>query len=205
MSMLRTSSLLLLLTAAFALCGCEDEPARKPSQPKASEAETGRFALQKMIPPARLWSPDAQPVQLSSSATSDSNGHDGKSAFWRTVFASPARRKSEPFTWSGSSSADHPAGVDHGVEDIYNPGNRSTQSWDLNFLKIDTDKAFEIAQDHGGKQLLEKDPKLPVIYLLDFDSAAGQLRWHVIYGGDVSSAKLTVIVDASSGRFIHKE
>jgi len=198
MSILRTGSLLLLLTAAFALCGCDDEPARKPA-PKALEAETGRFALQKMIPTARLWSPDAQPVLLSSSTTSDSNGHDGKSAYWRTVFASPARRKSEPFTWSGSS------GVDHGVEDIYNPGNRSTQSWDLNFLKIDTDKAFEIAQEHGGKQLLDKDPKLPVMYLLDFDSAAGQLRWHVIYGGDVSSAKLSVIVDASSGRFIHKE
>lgn len=198
MSILRTSSLALLLTAAFALCGCDDEPA-KPSQPKTPAAETGRFALQKMIPTARLWSPDAQPIQLSSSTTSDSNGHEGKSAYWRTVFASPGRRKSEPFTWSSSS------GVDHGVEDMYNPGNRSTQSWDLNFLKIDTDQAFEIAQEHGGKQLLEKDPKTPVMYLLDYDSAAAQLRWHVIYGGDANSAKLTVIVDASSGRFIHKE
>lgn len=199
MSILRRSSLLLLLTAAFALCGCDDEPVKKPAQPKTPDAETGRFALQKMIPTARLWSPDAQPIQLISSATSDSNGHDGKSAYWRTVFASPGRRKSEPFTWSGSN------GVDHGVEDIYNPGNRSTQSWDLNFLKIDTDKAFEVAQEHGGKALLEKDPKLPVMYLLDFDSGAGELRWHVIYGGDVNSAKLTVIVDASSGRFMHKE
>ncbi|HLW54590.1 MAG TPA: hypothetical protein VKW06_17270 [Candidatus Angelobacter sp.] len=190
---------MLLLTAAFALCGCEDEPPRKPVQPKIPEAETARFALQKMIPTARLWSPDAQPVQLASSTTSDSNGHQGKSAFWRAVFASAGRGKSEPFMWSGSS------GVDHGVEDIYNPGNRSTQSWDLNFLKIDTDKAFEIAQEHGGKALLEKDQKTPVMYLLDFDSAASQLRWHVIYGGDVNSAKLTVIVDASSGRFIHKE
>jgi hypothetical protein len=205
MSILRTSSLLLLLTAAFTLCGCDDEPAKKPAQPKAPEAETGRFALQKMIPTARFWSPDAQPVQLSSSTTSDSNGHEGKSVYWRAVFASASRAKSEPFTWSGSSSADHAAGVDHGVEDVYNPGNRSTQSWDLNYLKIDTDKAFGVAQEHGGKQLLEKDPKTPVMYLLDFDAAAGQLRWHVIYGGDVSSAKLTVIVDASTGSFIHKE
>lgn len=199
MSILRRSSFLLLLTAALILCGCDDEPPSKPATPKPPQAETGRFALQKMIPTARLWSPDAQPVQLVSNTTSESNGHDGKSAFWRTVFASPARRKSEPFTWSSTE------GVDHGVEDMYNPSNRSTQSWDLNFLKIDTDTAFQTAQEHGGKQLLEKDPKLPVMYMLDFDSAANQLRWHVIYGGTTSSAKLTVIVDASSGRFIHKE
>lgn len=199
MSILKSGSLLLVLTAAFVVIGCDDEPVKKPAQPKTPEAETGRFALQKMIPTARLWAPDAQPIQLASSTTSDSNGHDGKSAYWRTVFASAGRSKSEPFTWSGSS------GVDHGVEDVYNSGNRSTQSWDLNFLKIDTDQAFQVGQEHGGKQLLEKDPKLPVMYLLDFDSAAGQLRWHVIYGGDVSSARLTVIVDASTGRFIHKE
>ena len=198
MSKLKICGFLLLMIAAFALAGCEDEPPKKPAQPKTPEAETGRFALQKMLPTARLWSPDAQPVQLSSSTTSESNGHDGKSAYWRSVFASAGRRKSEPFTWSGAS------GVDHGVEDIYNPGNRSTQSWDLNFLKVDTDKAFEVAQEHGGKELVEKNPKTPVTYLLDFDSMANQLRWHVIYGGD-SSARLTVIVDASSGRFIHKE
>ena len=199
MSKLKICSFLLLMIAALSLAGCEDEQPKKPAQPKTLEAETGRFALQKMLPTARLWSPDAQPVQLSSSTTSESKGHDGKSAYWRSVFASAGRSKSEPFTWSGAS------GVDHGVEDIYNPGNRSTQSWDLNYLKVDTDKAFEVAQEHGGKELLEKNPKTAVTYLLDFDSMANQLRWHVMYSGDTASAKLTVIVDASSGRFVHKE
>ena len=36
-----------------------------------------------------------------------------------------------------------------------------------NFLKVDTDKAFEVAQQHGGKQLTEKDPKLQILYELD--------------------------------------
>jgi hypothetical protein len=79
------------------------------------------------------------------------------------------------------------------------------QTWDLNFLKVDTDKAFEVALQHGGKELMDKDPQQPVLYLLDFDSGAGQLRWHVIYGDTESTAKLTVLVDASTGQFLRKE
>ena len=79
------------------------------------------------------------------------------------------------------------------------------QSWDPNFLKVDTDQAFTVAQQHGGKQLLEKDPNLGVSYLLDFDPLSSQLRWHVIYGGSGSSGRLTVLVDASSGEFLRKE
>ena len=83
----------------------------------------------------------------------------------------PGRQKAEPFTWSGVATEDTPKGVNHGVEDTYNPANRLSRPFDLNFLKVDTDKAFEVAQEHGGKKLLEKDPKTNVGYLLDFDGA----------------------------------
>jgi hypothetical protein len=79
------------------------------------------------------------------------------------------------------------------------------QTWDLNYLKIDTDQALDVAQKHGGKELLEKDPQQPVIYLLDFDATSRQLRWHVIFGDVESRAKLTVLVDASTGLFLRKE
>ena len=91
------------------------------------------------------------------------------------------------------------------MEDSYNPSNRSSRTFDLNFLKVDTDKAFEVAQQHGGKQVLEKDSKTNVGYLLDWDAQSGQLRWHVIYGGSESMGKLTVLVDATSGEFLRKE
>jgi len=205
----RKSSMFLLLAASvLALWGCNDNPpaptGSNVSQPKTDEFETGRFALQKMIPPAHMWSSDAAPVQLRSVAAGESNGHDGKAGTWRAVFASGGRQKSEPFIWSGM--ADAPAKLDHGVEDAFNPSNRSTQPWDLNFLKVDTDQAFNVAQQHGGKQLLEKDPKAQVSYLLDFDALSNQLRWHVMYSGSGASAgKLTVLVDASTGQFLRKE
>lgn len=202
---LKKAGSLLLLAAALGLWGCEESKPTAPSQPKPSEFETGRFALQKMLAPARLWSQDALPINLRSQVFKDSNGQDGKSGFWRAVFASPARQKAEPFSWSGMASEDTPRGVNHGVEDTFNPNNRSTQPFDLNFLKVDTDKALEVAQQHGGKALLEKDPKQPIMYMLDFDAISSQLRWHVIYGDSESTAKLTVLVDASTGQFLRKE
>ena len=197
-----------LLILAVICLGCSSEPTKAPAsnteKPATSQTETGRFALQRMLVPARGWSGDAMPVRLESTNLKGSNGHDGKANFWRALFASPARQKSEPFTWSGVATEDTPKGVNHGVEDTYNPANRLARPFDLNFLKVDTDKAFEVAQEHGGKKLLEKDPKVNVGYLLDFDAQSSQLRWHVIYGSD-SIGKLTVLVDASSGSFLRKE
>ena len=208
MTFLKKAGLNAVLALAVVCLGCDSEPKKttesKDSQP-AVQTETGRFALQKMLAPARFWSPDAQPVRLDSTNLKGSNGQDGKATFWRALFASPGRQKSEPFTWSGVATEDTPKGVDHGVEDTYNSVNRASRPFDLNFLKVDTDKAFEVAQKHGGKQVLDKDAKVNVGYMLDWDVQANQLRWHVIYGGSESTGKLTVLVDASSGEFLRKE
>jgi len=199
---------LLMLAAPFVfLPGCESEP-EKPggSQPATLQVETGRFALQKMIAPARLWAADAQPIRVTSSVGKDNAGHDGKSGYWQVAFAAPSRQKAESFSWSGLVGQDAPPrGVDHGPEGSFNSSNRSTQPFDLAFLKIDSDHAFEVAQQHGGKQLLEKDANQPVLYLLDWDATENQLRWHVIYGAAENNSKLTVVVNASTGEFIHKE
>lgn len=207
MTIVKKAGAAFFLALALTLMGCDSTPTTPAAKetPAASQLETGRFALQKMMVPARGWSGDAQPVRLESSNLKDTYGHDGKANFWRAEFASVSRQKSEPFTWSGGATPDSPRGVDHGSEDSYNPANRSARAFDLNFLKVDTDKAFEVAQQHGGKQVLEKDPKVSVGYLLDWDVQSSQLRWHVIYGGSESSGKLTVLVDASSGTFLRKE
>jgi hypothetical protein len=207
MTFLKKAGLSAVLALAIVCLGCNSEPTKTPGkegQP-AVQSETGRFALQKMLAPARFWSGDAQPVRLESTNLKGSNGQDGKATFWRALFASPGRQKSEPFTWSGVATEDTPKGVNHGVEDTYNPANRASRPFDLNFLKVDTDKAFEVAQKHGGKQVLDKDAKVNVGYLLDWDVQSNQLRWHVIYGGSESTGKLTVLVDASSGEFLRKE
>ena len=205
--MMKRAGLFFLFLAAL-LLSCSSPSGKESSstpQPTAIELETGRVALQKMFAPARFWSPDAQPMRLESRPTKESDGHDGKSGIWQAAFASPSRAKAENFTWSGLSDPEVPRGIDHGPPDSFDPSNRSTQPFQLAFLKVDSDKAFEVAQAHGGKQLLAKNPTAQVKYVLDWDPQNSQLKWRVSYGGADTSSKLSVIVNATTAEFVHKE
>jgi len=198
---------------ALALCimaGCSSEPskpttAEKP-QAKPQELQTGRYAFQKVFVAARGWARDAQPFRLESQLTADCKGRDGKADVWRASFASPAGRSAKPYVWSGTDAQDAPSrGISPGTEDSYSPSNSSTQVFDAAFLKIDSDKAFEIAQQHGGDKVLEKDPDTPVLYILDWSRATNELIWHVIYGNSRDTAKLRVAVNGTSGEYIRVE
>src|SRR5581483_8937673 len=127
MKNLKTAAVASVMVMALLVSGCDSgsksSTEAKPT-PAATQFATGRFAMQKMLVPAHLWSPDAQPVRLESTNIKEGSGQDGKADFWRALFASASRQKSEPFSWSGVSSADAARGVDHGTEDSYNPANR---------------------------------------------------------------------------------
>ena len=201
---------LILLFSLFAaitwIAGCDSTPEKpQTAQTAPNDQETGRFVLQKMLGPAVLWEADARPVRMQSMALKDNNGQGGKAVFWKTLFASPLHQKSQTFTWSGMSGPGASRGIDHSHEDSYNPANRSEQTFDLAYLKVDSDAAFATAQKHGGKELLAKNPAQQVMYILDLDVSTNTLRWHVIYGDNESTAKLAIIVNATNGDFLHKE
>lgn len=198
--------LLMPLLALALMTACSSEPAKpteseKP-QPKAPEILTGRSAFQKLYISAHGWGPDARPYRLESMTNDDSKGADGKSAIWRAGFASAVQRGTKPYTWSGSGTD---RGVNPGTEDSYNPNNASTQVFDIAFLKIDSDKAFEVAQQHGGDKILAKSPDTPVLYILEWNHVSNELIWHVIYGESRDNAKLKVAVNATSGDFLRIE
>ncbi len=190
--------------------GCSSEPAKpaqaeKP-QPKPTEFETGRVAFQRLYVAAHGWARDAQGFRVESQLTADSKGKDGKADVWRASFASPLQRSVKPYIWSGTDTADAPSrGVSPGTEDTYSPNNSSTQVFDIGFLKVDSDKALETAQKHGGDKVLEKNPDTPVIYVLDWSGTTNELIWHVIYGASRDDAKLRVAVNGTTGDFIRVE
>jgi len=202
--------LLPAVLALLLMAGCSSESSKpaqteKP-QPKATEFETGRVAFQKLYVAAHGWARDAQGFRVESQLTPDSKGKDGKSDVWRASFASPAQRSVKPYTWSGTDSPDAPSrGVTPGTEDSYSPNNSSTQVFDIAFLKIDSDKALDLAKQHGGDKILEKDPDTPILYVLDWSRATNELIWHVIFGNSRDEAKLRVAVNATSGEFIRVE
>jgi hypothetical protein len=189
--------------------GCDSNTAKPPEarpEVKAPELLTGRAAFQKVFIAARNYAADVKPFRIESTPSADSNGHDGKSAIWRASFASAIHHGVKPFFWSGSNAPDAPSrGVSPGNEDSYNPGNASTQIFDVAFLKVDSDQAFAEAQKHGGDKVLEKDPSTPVLYICDWNHNTNELIWHVIYGTSREAAKLTVAINASTGAFIRVE
>jgi hypothetical protein len=194
--------LAVAILAAALLAGCSSQPgppapADKP-QPKAPEQITGSSAFFKCYVSARLWAQDVQPYRAESEPTADSKGRDGKAGEWRAGFASPSQRATRPYTWANGD-------ISHGVEDSYSPTNSSTQIFNVQFLKLDTDKAFAIAQQHGGEKLLQREPDTPVFYVLDWNRQTNELLWHVIYGADRDTAKLRVAVNASTGEFSRVE
>ena len=202
--------LLIAMLALACLTGCTSQPSQ-PAQsekpkPKPAEFDTGRVVLQRLNVAAHGWAPDAQPFLLQSQTTSDSNGHDGKAAVWRASFASPAGRGARPFTWVGTDAVEgFERGVTPGPEDSYSPTNASTQVFEMVYLKIDSDQALKVGQEHGGEKLLAEAVDTPVTYILDWSKQRSALIWHVVYGTSQDVAKLVVDVNASTGDFIRVE
>lgn len=196
------------LLSMFVLGGCssQPEPSKQGSTQKVepakaeSEFETGRSAFQRMYVSARTWSADAQPVRLESRPTKE-DPKDGRAAMWAAVFVSASKQNLRNFTWSGVGT-DPDKGVQPGSLDVYSPANANTRPFDLNFLKVDSDRALAVADKKGGAALMKKDPKQPIKYMLFFDNTKGRLVWRVLYGSSQNDAKLRILVNASSGEFI---
>jgi len=180
------------------ITGCTSEPPSPEKKAEPPELLAGRSAFQQLYIAAHGWAADARPYQLQSSVVGDNKGKEGKAVLWRAAFASEMQRSSKPYVWSGIDSPDAPArGVSPGPQDSFVPGN----AFDINFLKVDSDKAYEVAQKHGG----DKIGDVPITYMLDWNRGENNLVWHVIYGPSRNDAKLVADVDATTGEFIRKE
>lgn len=204
-------SVLILLLIAFAGCNSSKpatnsttSDAAKPA-PKQNEYETGREAFQKVYIAAHSWAPDARPFRLASDYTPGAPVDKGEAGIWRGSFASPSRKEMKSFQWTGITGPDVESGISHGSEDSYSPTNTSTEVFDLAYLKIDSDKAFDVAQKHGGEKLTKANPQLPIFYTLDWNHQKNKLEWHVAYGSSGDDAKLRVVVDATDGNFLRVE
>jgi hypothetical protein len=213
--------IVVLTCVAFVLTACSSSPSGGGStsapQPKPevkqTESESGRVALQRLFTTSRGWSSDTEPVSIQSQNYKNAGGnpnaplgHDGKSAIWRGLFASPARHSMKTYMWSGLTGPDAPSpGINPCSEDSFSATNTSTQPFQLVYLKIDSDQAFETAQKHGGTALLKKNPSMPVNFSLNWEPRRSMLVWHVIYGQSENSPELGVTVDATTNEFVRVE
>ena len=191
----------ILFSLAF-ISGCTSNPPQPAPKAEPPTPQTGREAFQRLYVAARGWAGDIRPYQLQSGVVADNKGRDGKAVLWTAAFTSASMHASKPYTWSGIDAPDTPSrGVNPGTQDAFTPGN----DFDVQFLKVDSDKAFEVAQKHGGEKILQSKADTPVIYLLDWNRSGNNLVWHVIYGSNRNDAALVADVDATTGEFLRKE
>lgn len=196
------------------LIGCSstpDRPAEKQQLKLASAVETekkdpllytGKPCFTRMSDMAQRWAPDALPFHLESALNSESNGQEGKATVWRGLFASPSRGTFKTFMCSGSRLREEPAiGITATAETASSPVVASLL-FHPSFLQTDTDKAFAVAQQHGGANLTKKDPKQTVVYLLERDPKLNSVDWYVIYGTSQADHKGIGVINASNGAFV---
>ena len=214
MKFYRLAFALSVISVAILTAGCsstENKPKKStpapattaPPEKKEPMLYTGQEAFNRMMGLALKWSTDAQPARLESVLTSEATGQDGKSAVWRGYFASPSRRSTKTIVCSGSRRPDAPPfGVStEGADNAYNAESASL-IFSQYLLKTDTDKAFAMAQQHGGDAILKKDAKQSVMYVLLKDRKLNVPVWYVIYGTSEKDKKGIGVINATTGDFI---
>lgn len=196
----------VLLGVLLIFPGCESAPPAKPSEEakpakKEPSLYSGLQAFNTMNALALKWAPDATPVRLESRVNSESNGQGGKSTVWRAGFISPSRRQLKFFVCSGSRLPDAPPyGVSSDIETPYEAA-VGRMAFPAFLLKVDSDKVYEVAQQHGGEAVLKKNPQQPVLYVLLFTPGKNALYWNVIYGTEEKTAGAGII-HATTGAWV---
>lgn len=202
-------AILLCFAVVLVSCGGSKPAPVTTEQPKpVAEVKppspyTAKACLSRMADMAARWQMDAMPVRLESTINDEASGIDGKSTVWTATFASPSRRSMKTFTCSGSRLKDAPPfGVSGGGETPYG-ASAIVRAFQPLYVQVDSDKAFSIAQEHGGAALLKKDAKQPVYYLLALDTQTGkELTWYVSYGSDLKKTAGIGIIDAATGKYL---
>jgi hypothetical protein len=199
-----------LVSIVAVLMSCSgSKPAPVSEQPKAEPVEvkqpapyTAKACLSRMADMAARWQMDAVPVRLESQVNDEATGADGKSTIWKATFASAGKRAWKTFTCSGSRLKDSaPFGVTGDREMQLGP-NDIIHGFSPLFVQVDSDKAFSIAQEHGGASLLKKDPKQPVYYFLALDTNGKTIEWFVSYGTSLKETQGIGIIDAGTGKYL---
>lgn len=201
----------LTLAAALLAAGCSSAtaPAKKAAAKKPAEPVSGQSAIFQIFQVARTWAPDAKILKVENGNLTEVAPQPGKYGLWRTVFVSETRKVKRDWQYA---VADGDGGVFKGVRAGSEAGyiaNRQVRPFAIQDVKIDTTAALETAaaeveKDAAMKKVLAENKDLPVQFLLEWTAPNENPAWRVIYGASVSTSKFSVLVDASTGKFIKK-
>jgi hypothetical protein len=194
---------ILALAPALLLPGCSSGPAPQAEPKKPPVPLTGLHALYQLYVYARAWAQDLQILRYASINIPEVPHQDGKAAAWQVVFASQALSKARTYTFSvyDASATLHQGIFAEGLQDwSLQERSGSGKPFTLAAAKVDTDKAWETALQHG-KEYNSKNPKTPISWTLGMDKGSDPV-WRVIWGESAGESSFSVLIDASTGDFM---
>ena len=81
----------------------------------------------------------------------------------------PSRRQNLHMVWREGRRCSRSC-ISFGAEDSYNPTNAFTKTFDIAFLKMDSDKAVQVANQHGGEKLVKQTPTTSIVCLAEWST-----------------------------------
>ena len=194
-------------TALIALLTACSSDAPKPAAKKAEEKPepiTGRSAFYKMYPSARQWAADCKVIQLTSIQLTGVTAEPGKAGAWRAVFTSDSKGMAKTFLWSAvDAEGGFRKGSWGGAEESFRGKIGQAVPFYPQALQHDSDEAYKEAITKEDAYL-KKGEKSEINFLLETTPRFPNAAWRVIWGETVGTARYSVFVDASTGKFLEK-
>jgi hypothetical protein len=187
-----------LALCLLAACSTPQPAAEKKSEPPP-EPLTGLSAVFHMYQVARAaWALDAQVVKMSSMRLDGlPSAPPGKASAWEATFYSPSLGRARSYTDSiVELLPDIHKDVFAGPQQAF-----SGESFPIAAVKKDTESAYQTALAKAGKAA-ERYAGQPVLILLEKNAKYSDPAWRIVWGESVSTATLSIFVDASTGEYL---
>ena len=193
-----TRRTVIALAPALLLPSCSSGPPPAAAPEKPPVPLTGLHALYQLYTSARAWAQDLQILRYFSINIPEVPHEDGKAPAWQVIFVSQALAKSRTYTISVYEAS---ATLHQGIfPDAPQEWSGNGKPFLLEAAKVDTDKTWETALDHG-RDYNSENPKIPISWILEVDQGSDP-AWRVIWGQSAGESSFSVLVDASTGDFI---
>jgi len=185
---------------AFCLLAACSSPQPAPeTKTEPPQPLTGLSALFHMYQVARAsWAPDAQVVKMSSMRVEGVPAvPPGQAAAWEATLYSPSLGRARSYTDSIVEQ------LPELHKDVFAGPQQSFtgNSFLIAAVKKDTEGAYRTALAKAGKEAAPYAGK-PVLILLEKNNKYGDPVWRIIWGVSVSTAMLSVVIDASTGEYL---
>lgn len=191
----------VLPVALLALAGCSSTaPAPEKKKVEPPKPVTGLSAIYNMYKLARTWAPDALPLKAQSYNLQEPKSENGRAGAWSCVFVSPSRRKQKMYTYS-TVEGDFHKDAFAGHEESWSGDTRQSQSFRIEALKTDTDKAWDLAVSKSEKYM-KANPDMPVFIQVEKTDRFPDPAWRIIWGESVSKSSYSIFVDTATGVYL---